>query len=161
DAIAGALGRWDQAIRSLEEAFGRVLDVDAHVALGTVYLDRYRLDDAIREFRAAVKLDTRRADVYQLMALADGLANRPSEALQARLAAAALAPDDPTLHYEIGRRHLAMGRQPEALASFRTLRVAADRRLMASSREGEPGSPFKRVGLLRQPAGVAPIFPPA
>ncbi|PWT82865.1 MAG: hypothetical protein C5B57_07975 [Blastocatellia bacterium] len=155
DAMAAALGRWDQAITDLEGALGRVLDADAHVALGTVYLDRYRVADALREFRAAVKLDTRRAEVYELIALAEDLANRPSEALQALLAAVALAPDDPVLHYEIGRHHLEMD-ETEALAAFRTLRVAADKRLAATSREGGTGLPFTaRQNEQRQTATIA------
>jgi len=54
DAMESALRDWDQAIAAFEAALrNRRLDADAHIALGSVQLDRYRVQDAVRSFRAA------------------------------------------------------------------------------------------------------------
>src|SRR5262245_21946072 len=158
DSLEMALRRWDQSIVAFERDFQqRGFDVEAHTALGTVYLDRYRVEDAIRSFEAAARLDARRADVYQFMAMAYGLANRPSEAVQALTRAADIQPDDAVVRYEIARYAMESGPSPLPSAIFESFQIAAEKQLAQS--QAEP--PFTRPGLLRQVAGVAPIFPPA
>src|ERR1700680_4590913 len=47
DAVAGALTRWDRTIRTYEMTFGTTADnADLHLALGSIYLDRSRAQDA-------------------------------------------------------------------------------------------------------------------
>ena len=158
DSLENALRRWDQAIVAFEMALQqRGYDTEAHTALGTVYLDRYRVEDALRSFEAAVKLDARRADVYRFMAMAHGLANRPSEAVRALTRAAALQPDDAVVRYEIARYAMETSTSPPSSAIFTSFQDAADKQLAQNGTE----PPFTRPGLLRQAAGVAPIFPPA
>jgi tetratricopeptide (TPR) repeat protein len=158
DVLEMALERWDQAIVAFEKALQqRGYDPDAHTALGTVYLDRYRIEDALRSFEAAARLDARRADVYQFMAMAHGLANRPSDAVRALNLAADIQPDDAVVRYEIARYAMETGTSPPSSAIFASFQDAADKQLAQS--RAEP--PFTRPGLLRQVAGVAPIFPPA
>ena len=49
-----ALGQWDAEIRAFETAVrAGTRTPDAHVALGTVYLDRSRVEEALKEFAAA------------------------------------------------------------------------------------------------------------
>jgi tetratricopeptide (TPR) repeat protein len=157
DALEIALERWDQAIAAFEAALQkRGYDSEAHTALGTVYLDRYRTDDALRSFEAATRLDPRRADAYKFMAMAHGLANRPSEAVRALTRAADIQPDDAVVRYEIARYAMEAAASPPSSAIFSSFQNAADRQLAQS----RPEPPFTRPGLLRQVAGVAPIFPP-
>jgi tetratricopeptide (TPR) repeat protein len=158
DALETALQGWDRAIAAFEaDLRARGLDADAHTALGSVYLDRYRLDDAVRSFNTAAALEPRRVDVYRFIAMAQDLANRPSEAARALGRAAALAPDDAVLRYEIAR-YAMEGAGPAASAAV----FAAFQDAAAAQLAREPiDAPFTRPGLLRQTAGVAPIFPSA
>ena len=158
DSLEVALRRWDQSIVAFERDLQqRGVDIEAHTALGTVYLDRYRMEDAVRSFEAAARLDARRADVYQFMAMAYGLANRPAEAVQALTRAADIQPDDAVVRYEIARYAMESGAAPLPSAIFESLQIAAEKQLA----QGQAEPPFTRPGLLRQVAGVAPIFPPA
>jgi tetratricopeptide (TPR) repeat protein len=159
DALEAALGGWDQSIA----AFGTTvragrMDADAQAALGTVYLDRYRVADALRAFEAAAKLAPRRADVHRFAAMAHGLADRPAEALRELRRAQALEPDDAVTAYEIARYSTEPGQPPPALTVFASFHQAASKQL-SGTRHVE--APFSRPGLLRQTAGVAPLFPPA
>jgi tetratricopeptide (TPR) repeat protein len=157
DALDTRLRAWDEAVAAFEKALGTGrLDADAHTALGTVYLDRFRLPEALRAFAAAAKLAPRRADVHRFTAMAHGLAGRPAEARRALLRAAALQPDDVATRYELAR--LAMettAPAPAALAAFQQAAV----KQMGVEVPGE--APFTRPGLVRQSAGVSPLFPPA
>ena len=49
---------------------------EVHVAVATVLLDRQRLDEALKELKAAENQDDRRADIYTLQALAYTAADR-------------------------------------------------------------------------------------
>src|SRR5262249_6273898 len=81
DAVESALHDWDQAVAAFEKALrARGLDADAYIALGSVQLDRLRVQDAIRSFTAAAKLAPQRVEAQQLLAMAYGLARQPSDA---------------------------------------------------------------------------------
>ena len=158
DSLEMALRRWDQSIVAFEKDLQQHgVDIEAHTALGTVYLDRFRIEDAVRSFEAAARIDPRRADVYRFMAMAHGLANRSSAAVQALTRAADIQPDDAVTRYEIARYAMESGLSPPPGAIFDSFQTAAGKQLAQS--QAEP--PFTRPGLLRQVAGVAPIFPPA
>jgi len=158
DAMESALRDWDQAIAAFEAALrNRRLDADAHIALGSVQLDRYRVQDAVRSFRAAAALAPKRADIYELLATAHGLATQSAEAVKALERAAALQPDNAVVRYEIARYAMDAGTTPGATAAFAALQRAAARH----EASGTGSATFARPGLLRQTAGVAPIFPPA
>jgi len=73
----GGLRMWDDAIAGYKAAVteqlrGAAPQVAArlHVALGAVYLDRGRVEDAVAEFSEAVTLDPTRADGYRFRAIA-------------------------------------------------------------------------------------------
>ncbi len=159
DALEAALRGWDQSIAAFETALkaGRV-DADAQAALGTVYLDRYRLQDALRAFDAAAKLAPRRADVHQFAAMVHGLAGRPAEALRELRRAQAIQPDDAVTRYEIARYTMELGEASPAATVFTSFHQAALKQLSGPQ---HVEAPFSRPGLLRQTAGVAPLFPPA
>ena len=158
DALESALRSWDQSIAAFEAAAkaGRT-DADRHAALGTVYLDRYRLQDALRAFDAAAKLAPRRADIHKFAAMVHDLAGRPADALRELRRAQAIQPDDAVTKYEIARSTIEVSEAAPATV-FTSFHEAALKQLSAV-RHVE--SPFSRPGLLRQTAGVAPLFPPA
>jgi tetratricopeptide (TPR) repeat protein len=157
DSLELALHRWDQAIGAFEaDLHRRGLNADAHVALGSVYLDRFRIEDALRSFEAASKLDANRPDVFEFIAMAHGLAKRPPDAVQALQRAARLQPDNVVVRYELARYAMESD-QSSSNAVFAAFQDAADKHL---AQNPAPVS-FARPGLLRQVPGVAPIFPPA
>ena len=156
--MESALRDWDQAIAAFETALrSRRLDAEAYTALGSVYLDRYRVQDAVRAFKAAAQLAPKRADIHEFLAMAHGLARQPAEAVRALGRAAALRPDDAAVRYEIARYAMESDAAPRSTDVFTTFQRAAARQLAS----GAGSITFARPGLLRQTAGVAPIFPPA
>jgi tetratricopeptide (TPR) repeat protein len=158
DAMESTLREWDQAIAAFEKALRtRTLDADAYIALGSVQLDRGRAQDAVRSFAAAVKLAPQNADGHRLLAFAYGLAGQPSDAVRALTRAATLRPDDVTVKYELARYAMESEATPRPAAVFTAFQDAAARWVAS----GGGALTFTRPGLLRQTAGVAPIFPPA
>lgn len=157
-AMRDALDRWDQAIADFEAALiGSGRSADIHVALATVYLNRHRPDAALRELEAAARFDASRADVFTLQALAYGLTGDANGATEALRRAAALEPSNPAVWYSLARSALAAGRAEDRASALKGLHAALrppGKRVVAGS---EP--PFQRVGLLREIAGIAPIFP--
>ncbi|HXH26037.1 MAG TPA: tetratricopeptide repeat protein [Vicinamibacterales bacterium] len=154
-----ALDRWDRAIGDLETHVLRAdLTADRHVALASVYLDRHRPDDALRELTAAARLDSRRVEIYRLQALAYGLMDRPGDAAAALSEAAALDDGEPTVWYALAQQLVALGRDEEAAAALRRFYGAVQ------ATQGPPvavGAPFERTDLLRETAGAAPVLPVA
>src|SRR5438132_10546920 len=77
ESMDAALVRWDEAIREFEMALKpSARNADAHLALGMVYLGRHRVNDALREFREAVRLKPQRAEGQVGTALAYSLADK-------------------------------------------------------------------------------------
>jgi tetratricopeptide (TPR) repeat protein len=160
DALEAALKRWDESIDSFEKTLrSGALDAEAHTALGSAYLDRYRLADALRSFTAAAKLAPRRADVHRLTAMVHMVAGRRAEARRALQRAAALQPDDVATRYELARDAMDTDEPPPAAPILAAFRDAAVKQLGLSVPADR--LPFSRPGLVRQSAGVSPIFPPA
>ena len=158
EAMRRTLGRWDRAIVEFETAVAVIRRTDeVHVALATVYLDRHRPKDALRELAAAARLNGSRLDVYSLQAHAHTLAGNAADAAAAALQrAAAIEPAHPVVLYWLSQQWTRLGRGDEAaqaLAQF-SAAVAA-----APIRAGTSADLFERVDLLRQVAGVAPLFP--
>jgi tetratricopeptide (TPR) repeat protein len=161
DAMEMALADWDRTIKADEAAAAsQGQTADLHATLGLIYLDRRRVDDAIREFASAIRIDPGRADIHTFRGFAYSLIDKPAEAAQEFAEATALAPGDPTAAYRLAqqlRNNGELERAAEAGKRFRESRQAA----LAQASGGSAASPFIRVDLLRQVAGVAPIFPPA
>ncbi|MEO8257887.1 MAG: tetratricopeptide repeat protein [Acidobacteriota bacterium] len=160
DAMDRTRVQWDDAIRAYEAMLARSVETaEVHVALGTVYLDRARVDDALRELAAAGRLDPRRADVHTLAALACGLGNRAVEAAASSRQAATLDPGNPIAFYALAQSLIAAGLRDEATSALRSFAALLQSRLTAPGGNPPAPAPFERVSLLRQVSGVAPIFP--
>jgi tetratricopeptide (TPR) repeat protein len=154
--VQRALESWDRAIAGFEaKARAAGGSADVHVALGTVYLDRARVRDALTEFEAAARADPRRADVHVLTAMAYDLSGDGAQAIAALERAAAIAPQDLGTAYRLAKA-LAGDASPKASAA----QARVDALHLALPEIDSAPLQFERVGLLRQASGVAPIFPP-
>jgi tetratricopeptide (TPR) repeat protein len=160
-SMRAALARWDAAIQQFRDAAERVgPGAEARVAVATVLLDRQRGDEALRELDAANRLDDDRADVHLLRALAYGLGGRTADALGALRAAASIDPRNPTVFYGLAQHALRINRSDDAADALDRFRRALPR---SATDQGAAAAraPFERVDLLRQQAGIAPVFPNA
>ncbi len=155
------LGRWDAGVQQFESDASRgAPSAEAQVALATVLLDRHRIDDAVRALKAAENQDDNRADIYTLQALAYSASDRPAEAARALRRASVLGPDNPVTLYALAQHLVRLDQAGDATRAFRDFQRALSRRKSVSGSQTNP-TPFERVDLLRQVAGVAPIFPQA
>jgi tetratricopeptide (TPR) repeat protein len=159
DAMGRTLSGWDAAIRSYETMV-KTLDgsAEVHVALATVYIDRHRPGDALTELAAAGRLDGRRPDVHTLAAMAYGLDGKPAEAADELRAALKVNRGDPITLYGLAQQLNKANRRDDAVDALRRFNESEWPRLR-HQRGGRPSAPFERAGLLRQAAGVTPIFP--
>lgn len=159
-AMRAALTAWDARLTQFDTVTARLApSAELHVARGTVLLDRHRAADALRELTEAERIDGDRADSPALQALGFAAAGKPVEALRTVRRAAARDPGNVVLAYGVAQRALAL-EQPDdasrALARVAELLKAAS---AASQGPSQARAPFERLALLRQAAGVAPIFP--
>src|SRR5262245_17220600 len=84
EAMTRGLAEWDARIVGVESGFRADVTTAPPPAaarmratLGTVYLERGRIDDALTQFAAAAELDPTLAQVHLLRALAYERSNRP------------------------------------------------------------------------------------
>jgi tetratricopeptide (TPR) repeat protein len=160
DAARRALAQWDAGLRAYETmTAGLAESAERHVALGTVYLDRDRGTDALRELDAAARLDPRRADVPRLRGMAYAIAGKPAEAADAFRKASALDAADPMLAYALAQQLAALHRGDDAAGALRRFQELVWPQLRSRRADARPSAPFERIGLLRQVANVSPIFP--
>jgi len=159
DSMQAALVAWDRAIGAMEAGLRAESGVEARFALGVAYLDRMRLDEALREFAAANTIDGRYPEVHVLSGVVHLLRGRDSEAVAAFDAASRLDREDPSILYRLARSLQRVGRSEAATEVLGRFVDLQNRRL---SQQPAPASgiPFARVNLLREVPGAAPIFPP-
>lgn len=156
------LERWDRAVQQFQVNAGRMGGAaEVHIAVATVLLDRHRIADALRELKEAERADDSRADIYRLQALAYDVSERPVEALRALRRASALDPENPSTLYALAQSLTAPDQQADASRARASFQRALQRRGEASNGVPPNPAPFERIDLLRQAAGVAPIFPQA
>jgi tetratricopeptide (TPR) repeat protein len=168
DGLERGLAQWDATIQRYEAGMAAEtknadpkLAALAHMALGGVYLDRGRVDDGLREFTEAARLDPARADAFVLQGLANSrpFPHHPAAAIAAFQKASALDSSDIVTSYLLGRQLAAAGKKDEAAAVWRrigeSLKRAGDERRVAVA------TPFMRFGVVEERSGVEPFFPPA
>ncbi len=163
DSMTAALSRWDALLQSRERAMAADIEradpklaARMHLALGGLYLDRLRVNDALKELAAARSSDPSRAEVPLLQSLAYAqLTSDTPAAIEALRAAHALNAQDPARTYLLGQQLLAANQQ------------AAGLELLAQVRSGGPQTPgggtalFIRLELVREAPDIDPFFPPA
>src|SRR5262249_11116490 len=131
--------KWDEAIKSYEAELASMRGgAEAHVALGTVYLDRSRADDALRELAEARRLDPTRPDARATAALAHGFLDQPARAADALRQAAALVPSNAVILYGFALQSARSGNVEAARGAMESFVRAA-----ASDQARAPASPFE------------------
>src|SRR6202043_3202807 len=109
------LTRWDRTIRTYEMTYGTTGDnAELHLTLGSIYLDRSRAQDALREFAAAGPLAPDRPDVHTLAALAFDAVDDPADAARALRDASAIERNNPATWYRLAQDLARNGQQREA-----------------------------------------------
>lgn len=161
DSMAAALSRWDGSIQSRERAMaaeiGRAdpqLAARMHLALGGVYLDRLRVNDALREFAAARTSDPTRPEVPLLQWIVhDQMTGDRTAATDALKSAHAFSPKDPLRTYLLARQLMEGDERQTGLELLQQVQHAG---------AGASGNamPFIRVDLVREIPGIDPFVPP-
>jgi tetratricopeptide (TPR) repeat protein len=164
--ISAALEHWDAAIADAERGLRAQLagadpqtSLQVHTVLASMYLDRGRFADAVRELEEDLRIDPRRAAFHRLKGLALQALNRPRDAADAFRNAWLLAPDDPQNAYRLvvkpseATTASEIARAIETLGAFETPLVRGERTT------GEP--PFISVRPIEAEAGGAMAFAPA
>jgi len=158
--MARALGRWDRAVRAYQAPLEKMTgDADVHVALGTVQFERGRARQAADEFTAASRLAPDRGPVFVLLGLAFDAMGRHADAAKAFARAATLPPRNAVAAYAAAQQWRLSGKPEAAVEGFQTFHRAVEPQLPPAAARAQ--QPFPRAGLLRESAGVAPIWPPA
>jgi tetratricopeptide (TPR) repeat protein len=163
DAMARGLAEWDAALARMES--GLASDIGnapppiaarMRTALGAAYLERGRLDDALKQFDAAAPLDPQFPDVYILKGLALESANRRADAAAAYRTAWQRQPDNMTSAYRAFRSGAAgnsalISEVTKALSSAVERDPAGDKSVVS----------FVHARLLDDASLGAPVFVPA
>jgi tetratricopeptide (TPR) repeat protein len=108
ETMTAALEAWDREIRDAETQLRpRLTGADMqtalqiHAILASLYLDRGRFDDALREFQADIAIDPARAAFHLYAGLIHLATERPADAARAFRAAWLLDPADPLSAYRL------------------------------------------------------------
>ena len=167
DGMTTALATWDREILDSERQLRSRLQgtdaqtaLQAHAILASLYLDRGRLEDALREFEAAIVVDPTRAAFHRYRGLIHQAAARPAAAAAAFRATWLLDPADPQNAYRLVVYRSDMTTAPELERALGTLaQVESDLIRLARPRAE---SPFRTTQALDDDAGGAMGFvPPA
>ncbi len=156
-----ALNRWDNAIGGVRGALNGVeAGADVQVVLGTVFLDRGSVGDAVDRFRRATTLAPRWGEAALLLALTYQVQGKRQESARALASAARATPDSPAIGYASVQQAVADGDEGQITRALLTFRDRHDR-APSPPVTGAASAPFVRLGLLRETPGAAPVFAPA
>ena len=163
--MSTALERWDAEIRSAERELGsRLQSADAqmrlqiHTVLASMYLERGRFGDAIREFDQDISIDPKRAAFHRFRGLVLQEMSRPAEAADAFRTGWLLDPADPQNAYRLIAYRSARTTDQETEQALETL-ASVERGLIRRERPGAPAL-FTNVRGIND-AGGAMAFVPA
>ena len=159
DAMARGLVDWDERVARVESGFRADIAsapppaaARMRATLGTVYLERGRVDDALAQFAEAAKLDPSLTQVHVLRGLAYERSNRSAEAAAEYRAAWQAKPEEPATAY------LTLRADPKATAVLTSLWTAVGRRVESTSAWPEG---FLVADLLDDASVMVPLFAPA
>lgn len=165
--MSAALDRWDQDILDAERELRARVQSDGdlqtrlqvHTILASLYVERGRLADAVREFDEDIRLDPRRAAFHRLKGLVLQAAARDAEAADAFHAAWLLEPDDPQNAYRLIADRSA-GPAPRDLERARETLANVEGALVRGETAGAPAL-FTNVRAIVDDAGGGMAFVPA
>jgi tetratricopeptide (TPR) repeat protein len=163
DEMAAALAAWDGEIRDAESQLRPRLKaadpqtaLQVHTILASLYLERGRFADALREFDADIAIDSTRAAFHRYKAVIYQGTARPAEAAAAYRTAWLREPNDPQNAYR-----LIVNRAPAVTAAQITQAVATlgriEGELIRRQRAGAD-SPFRTIQAINDDAGGAIAF---
>ena len=159
EAMGRGLADWDERITRVESSFRADVSTAAPPAaarmratLGTIYLERGRIDDALAQFATALELEPSLTQAHVLRGLAYERSNRSVEAAAAYRAAWQAKPDEATTAY------LVLRAEPTSKAAIDALWAAVTSR--AESAGASPEG-FPVADLLDDGSVAVPLFAPA
>ena len=163
DEMAAALAAWDGEIRDAESQLRPRLKaadpqtaLQVHTILASLYLERGRFADALREFDADIAIDSTRAAFHRYKAVIYQGTARPAEAAGAYRTAWLREPNDPQNAYR-----LIVNRAPAVTAAQIAQAVATlgriEGELIRRQRAGAD-SPFRTIQAINDDAGGAIAF---
>ena len=166
DTLARTLDRWDKSLALSERDLrARIATGDArtaleaHTELASLFAERSRLADAVREIEAALRLDPRRSGLYRFKALLHEGLQQPTQAADAYRTAWLLQPEEPVHAY-----HLIVHRSAQTSGAdverALTILQGAERELIRGQR-GRAVAPFLTLNAIAEDDGSAPAFAPA
>lgn len=165
DEMATALAGWDSDIRNAEnELRPRLKGADpqtalqVHTILASLYLERGRFNDALREFDADLSIDPTRAAFHRYKALVYQSTARPAEAASAYRTAWLREPNDPQNAYRliVTRARTTTAAQ---VAQARTTLTRIESELIRRQR-ASADSPFRTLQAIDDDAGGTMAFVP-
>ena len=166
ETLSRALNRWDQALEATERTLrARLKDGDArtalevHTVLATLYAERSRYDEALREIDQAIRVDAERAALHRFKALLHHAAKQPADAADAFRGAWLLEPEDPQNAYQLVVNRSARTTAPEMERALGTL-ARIERELTRGAR-ARAESPFITLNSINDDVGGALAFAPA
>ncbi|HKE87179.1 MAG TPA: tetratricopeptide repeat protein [Vicinamibacterales bacterium] len=164
ERMTTALAAWDRQIRDAESQLQpRLKDADVqtalevHTILASLYLERGRFDEALREFEADIKIDPTRAAFHRYKGMIHQAIPRPANAADAFRATWLLDPADPQNIYRLLVYRSDSTTAPEiekALASFSQI----EGELIRLGRRAP--SPFRTTQAIDDDAGGGMGFVP-
>jgi tetratricopeptide (TPR) repeat protein len=165
EKMTTALAAWDAEIRDAESQLRPRLKgadvqtaLQVHAILASLYLDRSRFNDALREFDAAIGIDSTRAAFHRYKGLIYQATARPADAADAFRRAWLLDPADPQNAYRLVVYRSVSTTAEEidkALATFATI----EGELIRLERSGTR-LPFRTTQAIDDEAGGAMAFVP-
>ncbi len=176
-SLSTAMARWDATTRDAEaELRARLRGADpqialqAHTLLASLYIERSRFTEALRELDADIRIDPRRAAFHRFKALIYQALDRPIDAATAFRAAWMIDPSDPQSSYQLlvhGSAQTTAAQHARARDTLATL----ERELVRGEgptrerRQGVPASgtesPFLSLRAIDDDAGGTMAFAPA
>ena len=165
EKMTTALAAWDREIRDAESQLQprlKAADVqtalEVHTILASLYLERGRFNEALREFEADIKIDPTRAAFHRYKGLISQATARPAEAADAFRAVWLLDPVDPQNTYRLivyRSKSTTAAEIEKALASFSRI----ESELIRLERP-RASSPFRTTQAIDDDAGGAMGFVP-
>ncbi len=137
---------FDRAIQAFHTATEKDPGLaDAHRELGSLLLDRQRLEDARAALERAVAADPADAEAHYLLGLALFRGGEPESAIPSFELAVQLDPEHASAHYNLGTVLRLTGRVEEGMAAMRRFQE-----LQAQERPGESRLTQNLANLIRQ-----------
>ena len=137
---------------------------ESHIAMGTVYSDKYDYPHAAEEYRTAVKLDPENGYASDQLSWALGYLQppQPEEAEAAARQAIRLQSSLYPAYYHLGRALLLQKRYPEAMAAFEQMRQISPKANSATLgigqvylAQGEYQKAITAISLDLKPSGIS------